>query len=488
MKRVLKTTSIIVWTLALVLWSASAFAELKEVGVLESFDGDFLLKHKGFWGETPQVGMTLYHGDKVLTREGTCQVRFEDGSLLDIAPHSSVRIAETYIKRGLKLVRQRDVRLFIGKVRYASGSADALRTQLVAPTAVAALRGTDVEFGADGILATLHMLDGESDVAGNIARVDSVPGATADQAGANPEYKAADTAGKVRREYLKAVQSLVQSVRGGEREILLAAADPVLVSQIVAQSGDGGAAANAHKVLLLAALYVVADMNALIEENKALLDNPDDRTADRAKETLEEAAEAKQNAVRTLQRARETVKQVNEIVREALSGGPEAARAVLQDLKPVIAKMMKDQKQVNQAALGDKLIINVKTAGVDEALDAYEERENERRAEEDARERAGDFQTFDVGGAAALLIDDAIETNGENLEGTPVDEAIDDLEDEMGELETTVAGEADRFPDLFGVRMPPAETDNDRDGDGVPDDRDSAPSDPRVTVEKGYAD
>ena len=493
MEPICRVSKLLVCVLALMLWTSSASAELKTVGVLESFEGAILLKHKGFWGEAPRAGLTLYHGDKILTREGTCQIRFADGSLLDVSPNSSVRLAETYIKRGASLVRQRDLRLFLGKVRYASGSPDAVRTKLVAPTAVAALRGTDVEFGTDGILATLNQLDGESDLLGDITRVDQVPDATAAQAGANPEFKASETAGKVRREYLKAVKSLMTSANTGDRQILLAAADPVLILQIISQAGGGGALASAHKVLLLAALYVAADMNALIEENKALINNPDERTSERAGEALGEAREQKAAAIQTLKQAKETVRRINGVIREAVSGDPEKAQAALREMKPIISQMMADQKQANRVALGKELIVNVKTAGMDEALSEYEERENERQAEEFAEEQAEDYgEEIDVDDSADELVEESIEENGDNLEETELDEAVEDLETELETLADTVAEavteEPEQFSNIFELEIPEEETETDKDGDGVPDQRDADATDPDNNVDiGGYA-
>lgn len=496
MEPICRVFKLLVCIFALMLWSSPALAELQElktVGVLESFEGAVLLKHKGFWGETPRAGMTLYHGDKVLTREGTCQIRFADGSLLDVSPNSSVRLAETYIKRGASLVRQRDLRLFLGKVRYASASPDAVRTQLVAPTAVAALRGTDVEFGTDGILATLNQLDGESDLLGDITRVDQVPGATADQVNANPEFKASETAGKVRREYLKAVKSLMTSGNAGDRQILLAAADPILILQIISQTGGGDALANAHKVLLLAALYVAADMNALIEENKALLNNPDERTAERAGEALTEARAQKSTAVQTLNQAKETVRRVNGAIRDALSGDPEKAKAALQEMKPIISQMMADQKKANRVALGKELIVNIKTAGMDEAMTEYEERENARQAEALAEEQAEEYGAeIDEDDSTDELVEESIEKNGDNLEGTDLDEAVNDLETELETLAGTVAEAISETPeqysDIFELEIPEEETATDRDGDGVPDQRDADASDPDNNTDiGGYA-
>ncbi len=433
----------------IVMWlffgAIGAQADFKSVGVLESVSGDVLLKHKGFWTDQPEAGMTLYHGDKFLTRQGSCRVRFADGSMLKVAPYSSVRLAEIFIKRGSRLVRHRDIRVFLGKIRFASSSPDALETYLVAPPAVAALRGTDVEFGTDGVLATLNQLEGDSDLAGNIREDDRVSEATADEANDNAEYKASQAAGKVRREYLKAVKSLLTSSKPSDRSVLLATVDPALVYQLISQTADEASVSEAHRVLVLAALYVAADMNALIEENTALIGHPDERTAKRAEEALARARKERAAAVDNLDQAKRTVHKVNQIIDDTLTGDPETAAAGLTRLKPVIGEMLAEQKQANRVALGKELIVNIHTAGLDEALSSTAEQRIRRRTETLARERAGDFQA--------------------------------DLPD-YGAPEP-------RFPDRFKLEPPEPDPITDRDGDGIPDDRDVDPLDPTVTIDKG---
>lgn len=442
-RRILTIGLIVLW---LLLGSTGAYGDLKSLGVLKSVSGDVLLKHKGFWTAQPEADMTLYHGDKLLTRQGSCRIRFADGSLLKVAPHSSVRLAEIYIKQGSRLIRHRDIRVFLGKIRYSSTAPDALQTHLVAPTAVAALRGTDVEFGTDGVLATLNQLEGKSDLAGNVSESAAVPDTTADEANANAEYKASQAAGKVRQEYLKAVKSLLKSSRPADRSMLLATVDPALVYLLISQTGDEAAVSEAHRVLILAALYVVADMNALVEENTALIDHPDERTAKRAEEALARARTERTAAVENLDQAKRTVQEVNRIIEETLAENPEAASVVgLARLKPVIGQMLAEQKQANRVALGKELIVNIHTAGLDEALSSTAAQQIRRQAATRARERAGDFQA--------------------------------DLPD--------YADPGPRFPDRFKLGPPDPDPITDRDGDGVPDNRDLDPLDPTVTVDKG---
>ncbi len=129
-----------------------AHAQVKGVATLQGFTGDIIIKNNGRWGTTYVKGLILYNCDKVVTRKGTAQVVFNDGSELNIEPNSNVRIIEEVLKRGFifkKTVKQRRIRVLLGKTRYKEEFSKKRETRFEAPTATAALRGTEIAFGVD---------------------------------------------------------------------------------------------------------------------------------------------------------------------------------------------------------------------------------------------------------------------------------------------------------------------------------------------------
>ncbi len=342
---------------------------LKKIGVLETFSGGVTLKNKGFWGVSPRSGLTIHHGDKILTdSDGACRVVFHDGAVLDVRPNSSIRLAEIKQYDGSFLRQERHLRLFVGKLRYKSGTDSRVRAKLVSPTAAAVLKGSEAEFGTDGILAMLNQLEGDSALAGDVAETDRVPDATADLAKDNPDYKASKAADQVRRQYNNAVKVLLQSALDADTGRMLAAGatSPLLMMQLLAQTPPSGPdRASADRVLILAALYVLADANALKVENEQLLNHPDPGHRQRAQQALKDAATTIETARESLTAARETVQKIRTLIETALSGDAQGREAALAEAKPVIQEMMQQQREVIRQARGASLGTNVMTAGVD---------------------------------------------------------------------------------------------------------------------------
>lgn len=130
----------------------AADAQTKGIAALVEFKGDIIVKNNGKWGIGLVKGIALYNGDKVVTRQGTALVVFHDGSELKIEPNSNVRIVERSVKKGFIFkdeVRQRRVRVLLGKTGYKENHSKSRETRMEAPTAVAALRGTEISFGVD---------------------------------------------------------------------------------------------------------------------------------------------------------------------------------------------------------------------------------------------------------------------------------------------------------------------------------------------------
>jgi hypothetical protein len=148
--------------------------------------------------------------------------------------------------------------------------------------------------------------------------------------------------------------------------------DPLLLMQLVAQTREDRSAVEdkttADQVLILAALYVLADANALKVENRLLLDNPDPDHRQRAQQALDHAEETLERARRSLQSARETARKIGELIQRILEGSPEQIEQALVEVKPVIREMIRSQRQTVRQALGRELITNLLTAGVDEDM------------------------------------------------------------------------------------------------------------------------
>ena len=129
-----------------------AHAQVKGIATLKDFAGDIIVKNSGKWGRAYVKGLVLYNGDKVVTRKGTAHVVFHDGGELNIEPNSNVRIIERDVKQGFvlkKMVKERRIRVLLGKTRYKEEFSKKRQTRFEAPTAVAALRGTEISFGVD---------------------------------------------------------------------------------------------------------------------------------------------------------------------------------------------------------------------------------------------------------------------------------------------------------------------------------------------------
>ncbi|MBU2487939.1 MAG: hypothetical protein KKA60_00965, partial [Proteobacteria bacterium] len=74
--------------------AAPALAAGELVGTLTDFSGTILVRTGGEWGSVPYVGMNLYSGDKVITRDGTALVTFTDQSTLGLCANTYVFVQE----------------------------------------------------------------------------------------------------------------------------------------------------------------------------------------------------------------------------------------------------------------------------------------------------------------------------------------------------------------------------------------------------------
>lgn len=474
--------------------SAEENGEKKGIAVLDAFSGEVRLKHRGTWGAEPQVGIFLYHGDKIVTGEGTCRVVFHDGSVLDVHPHTNVRIAEIVGNEGFTADEpdhKREIRLLLGKVKYKSGDRVVAKTRLVAPTAVAALRGTEAELGTDGDMAFLKLISGEIDRTGDIAE-GPVPDSTAEMAARDTNYQRAREADQIRKEYVEAVKALLMSWL--DRGILLASADPRVDRMLLAQAGDsGGAKATADRVLALGALYAVANSRELMEENETLSKNPDLLVWRRAEKALRDSRNALSDARGALESAKEIARKIDDITHKVRSGDVRQMEEARQALKGVVSTMMRTQKSVNAMALGKGIVADHITAGVvGEVLemvneivrDAEEKTDAAQAAQETAEaaaQRVFEAETPEAAGAALDELDAATaavtsETDavfnlldGISEWGLAMDDTVRDVPEDQPDEPTEPPREpSPRRPELLidDIDREERVTNVDRDGDG----------------------
>ena len=236
----------------------SAGGQAPGIATIVSSKGDIVLETQHVWLKNPEAGRVIYHGDKILTlRDGSVSLRFDDGSALDISVNSNVRIAQPS-QKGVSADEEfgkREIRVMLGKVGYKSGDHNTVTTRMVSPTAVAALRGTEVQFGTDGIYTLLNRVEGSSDNTGNISE-GHVPEITSEQAEKSPNYQSVLNASKSWEKYQEAQKS------------------------------------NDPKANVLLVEAVKKTDEALLLENKALGNNPDNIIRERASDGVKKSEEA----------------------------------------------------------------------------------------------------------------------------------------------------------------------------------------------------
>jgi hypothetical protein len=236
----------------------SAGGQTPGIATIVSSKGNIVLETQNVWLKNPEAGRVIYHGDKILTlRDSAVSLRFDDGSVLDISANSNVRITQA-VQKGVVAedeLGKREIRTFIGKVKYQSGENKSVSTKMVSPTSVAALRGTIVEFGTDGNYTHLNQIEGSSTNTGNITE-GYVPEITPEQAAKNTNFQSVLNASKSWEKYQEAQKS------------------------------------NDPKAATLLVEAVKKTNEALLTENKSMENNPDSVVRTRASEGVKKSEEA----------------------------------------------------------------------------------------------------------------------------------------------------------------------------------------------------
>lgn len=118
---------------------------------LKNFSGEVMIKNAEMWTK-PTLNMPLYSGAKIVTKNGTALVLFQDGATLQVDPFSSIRAIdqiEDAKANSPEPVKIRSIRILLGRTKYEEQPVPGRQTIIELPTAVAALRGTAGWFGAD---------------------------------------------------------------------------------------------------------------------------------------------------------------------------------------------------------------------------------------------------------------------------------------------------------------------------------------------------
>ncbi len=125
-------------------------ASPRAIATLETFMGEVMIKNAGSW-TSPVKGLRLYSGAKIVTRQGSAIVIFDDGATMQVDAFSSIRAMDQMkpVADSDKQEMIRSIRVMFGRTKYQEQPSRLRQTRIELPTAVAALRGTGGWFGAD---------------------------------------------------------------------------------------------------------------------------------------------------------------------------------------------------------------------------------------------------------------------------------------------------------------------------------------------------
>ena len=327
MDRFFKTTQIILTMVVVTFLTNLAHADSKEIATLDLLNGGVIIKNQGAWNSTPQKGMTIYHGDKFLTKpDGNARVRYYDDSTLDIRPNSNVRISEGILNKGgidaHKGENRREVRVLVGKIKYKSGKKTPTKTALIAPKAIVALRGTEVDLSFNGN-------DTYVEVKGNVLKNGNFLDGPArdvmvEEVSNNPNYQATMMAINAHNVYASAVANK--------------------------------ASTTPQKLLILVAKKNVADLKSNAVEAESFINHPDEETRKSAKVGLIATNEIAILARDAVISAKQNAKKIGELSNKSLSSDPIENKKSMAEVSQVIESLIEEQIKVITATMTDGLV------------------------------------------------------------------------------------------------------------------------------------
>lgn len=148
----------------LVLFLIPDSASAIKLGEITSFQGEVIVLSGVETFRVEKVGHPLNEGDRVQTKEGTVEVTFGDGAILQINPFSSSLIQQKEEEKGFWIFKTKEINrritCFVGKLSLKSGN-EIKQNYLQTPTATAGIRGSEAEVGYDNEKSYLNMLSGE---------------------------------------------------------------------------------------------------------------------------------------------------------------------------------------------------------------------------------------------------------------------------------------------------------------------------------------
>ena len=128
--------------LLLFLGLSSAAAAQSLVARLSAATGQVSVRHGQSWAAVTAAPVDLYDGDKVATERGRAEVRYlGDGSTLVLDVGSNVTVNAPQAAAGGETLRR--VEIYLGDVWFKMTKSLHQQTDLVTPTAVGGLRGTE---------------------------------------------------------------------------------------------------------------------------------------------------------------------------------------------------------------------------------------------------------------------------------------------------------------------------------------------------------
>ncbi|MBF0235083.1 MAG: FecR domain-containing protein [Desulfamplus sp.] len=133
------------------LYSANLLAANSGIATLKEFSGEVMIKNAEKWTK-PEKELRIYSGSKIVTKQGSASILFDDGATMNVDPFSSIRTIEQMgesTSESNKDVRLRNIRIMLGRTKYDEQHTKERETKVELPMAVAALRGTGGFFGAN---------------------------------------------------------------------------------------------------------------------------------------------------------------------------------------------------------------------------------------------------------------------------------------------------------------------------------------------------
>ncbi|MFQ5817904.1 MAG: FecR domain-containing protein [Terriglobia bacterium] len=160
--------------LAGLLLALPAAAKEPPIALLTHATGEVMVRHGQDWVRVDAVPVDLCTGDKVATEQGRAEIYFwRDGSTLVLDVGTNLTISETEEGVTRKILRR--IQILLGDVWFELRRSFNTETELVTPTAVGGLRGTQ------GLVRVLNdeqteftLVEGELEV---ISRAEPTPGA-----------------------------------------------------------------------------------------------------------------------------------------------------------------------------------------------------------------------------------------------------------------------------------------------------------------------